>query len=206
MFTLTPFALTPFRTSRLRQIHSRSEIPLRDLFGLWSDEKAIAQRMAKGWGARMGDLTRENGGFWTPKTSFPANGDSGPCLGSGESQFRTRRIGADPEKSDLVNFRGPDWRKFSELCVLLFFPRRNWQNVPKSRFSKPIFGHSTGSTNICTFRPVCCLPFAKNLAPYRIGKRPHKRNRAKIHQKYRKSYFFAFLVYFFPILRVAVFS
>ena len=32
---------------------------------------------------------------------------------------------------------------------------------------------------------------AKNLAPYRIGKRPHKQNREKIHQKYRKSYFFS---------------
>ena len=36
-------------------------------------------------------------------------------------EIRTRRIGANPEKSGLVNFRGPDWRKFSELCVLLFF-------------------------------------------------------------------------------------
>ena len=43
-----------------------------------------------------------------------------------------------------------------------------------------------------------CL--GKNLAPYRIGKRPHKQNRGKIHQKYRKSYFFSifdvFLGYF----------
>ena len=29
---------------------------------------------------------RGNGGFWTPKPSFPGNGDSSPCLGSGESQ------------------------------------------------------------------------------------------------------------------------
>ena len=29
---------------------------------------------------------RGNGGLWTPKPSFPGNGDSGPCLGSGESQ------------------------------------------------------------------------------------------------------------------------
>ena len=35
-------------------------------------------------------------------------------------KIRTRRIGANPEKSDLVNFRDADWRKFSELCVLLF--------------------------------------------------------------------------------------
>ena len=27
-----------------------------------------------------------NGGFGPPKPSFPGNGDSGPCLGSGESQ------------------------------------------------------------------------------------------------------------------------
>ena len=32
-------------------------------------------------------IARGNGGFWTPKKpSFPRNGDSGPCLGSGESQ------------------------------------------------------------------------------------------------------------------------
>ena len=41
---------------------------------------------------------------------------------------------------------------------------------------------------------------AKNLAPYRIGKRPHKQNRAKIPPKYRKSYFLSifdvFLGYF----------
>ena len=41
---------------------------------------------------------------------------------------------------------------------------------------------------------------AKNLAPYRIGKRPHKQNRAKIPPKYRKSYSFSifdvFLGYF----------
>ena len=33
------------------------------------------------------------------------------------------------------------------------------------------------------------LLLAKNLAPYRIGKRSHKQNRAEIQQKYRKSYF-----------------
>ena len=34
--------------------------------------------------------TRGNGGFWTPKPSFPGNGDSGPCLGSGASQHKAR--------------------------------------------------------------------------------------------------------------------
>ena len=67
--------------------------------------------------------------------------------------FRTRRIGADPEKSDLVNFRGPDWRTFSELCVLLFFLGKTDNMLPKSRFSKPIFGHSAGSTKLD--RPYC---------------------------------------------------
>ena len=46
----------------------------------------------------------------------------------------------------------------------------------------------------------------KNLAPYRIGKRPHKQNRGKIHQKYRTSYFLVFLMYFWATLKVAVFS
>ena len=48
-----------------------------------------------------------------------------PIASVQRTQFRTRRIGANPEKSDLVNFRGPDRKKFSELCVLLFFPRQN---------------------------------------------------------------------------------
>ena len=42
-------------------------------------------------------------------------------------QIRTRRIGANPEKSDLVNFRGPDKRKFSELCVCCF----SWEKSTK---------------------------------------------------------------------------
>ena len=36
-------------------------------------------------------------------------------------KLRACRIGANLEKSDLVHFRGPGWRKFSELSVLLFF-------------------------------------------------------------------------------------
>ena len=34
--------------------------------------------------------------------------------------------------------------------------------------------------------------FGKNLAPYRIGKRPHNQNRAKIHQKIPKIVFFEY--------------
>ena len=66
---------------------------------------------------------------------------------------RIHRIGANPEKSDLVNFRGLNLRRFSELCVLLFSPRKNRQNPPKPRFSKLIFGHSAGSTELD--RPYC---------------------------------------------------
>ena len=54
--------------------------------------------------------------------------------------------GQSRKKSDLVNFRGPDWRKFSELCVFAVM-------LPKSRFGKPIFGHSAGSTKLD--RPYC---------------------------------------------------
>ena len=67
--------------------------------------------------------------------------------------IRTRWIGANPEKSDLVNFRAPDKRKFSELCVLLFFLGKIDKMVPKSRFSKRIFGESAGSTKLD--RPHC---------------------------------------------------
>ena len=38
--------------------------------------------------------------------------------------FTTQQIGANPEKSDLVNYRGLDWKKVSELRVLPFFPRK----------------------------------------------------------------------------------
>ena len=68
-------------------------------------------------------------------------------------RFRTRWIGANPEKSDLVNFQGPDWSKFSELCVLLFLLGKSDKMLPKSRLSKPIFGHSAGSTKLG--RPYC---------------------------------------------------
>ena len=56
-------------------------------------------------------------------------------------------------KSDLVNSRGPDWRKFSELCLLLFSLGKLDRMLPKSWFSKPIFGHSAGSTKLD--RPYC---------------------------------------------------
>ena len=74
-------------------------------------------------------------------------------LGNGARIIGTHWIGANPEKSDLVNFQGPDWRKFSELCVLLFFLRKTDTMLPKSRFSKPIFGRSAGSTKLD--RPYC---------------------------------------------------
>ena len=83
------------------------------------------------------------------------------------SLVRTRRIGANPEKSDSVNFRGPDWRKFSELCVLLFFLEKIDKMLPKSRFSKPIFGHSAGSTKLD--RPYCKRLWLRDC----ISKPPH---------------------------------
>ena len=47
----------------------------------------------------------------------------------------------------------------------------------------------------------------KTLAPYRIGKRPHKQNRGKIPSKNTENrIFLVFLMYFWAILRVAVFS
>ena len=47
---------------------------------------------------------------------------------------RTHPIGANPEKLDLVNFRGPDRRKFSELCAVLFFlQKKTLKNAPQNR-------------------------------------------------------------------------
>ena len=46
-------------------------------------------------------------------------------------------------KIRFSNFHGPDWRKFGELCVLLFpEEKKNQQNPPKRWISTPIFGHS----------------------------------------------------------------
>ena len=70
------------------------------------------------------------------------------------SLFGTRPIGAKHEKADLVNFRCPDCRKLSELCVLLFFLGKiDTKIFPKSRFSKRIFGDSAASTKLD--RPHC---------------------------------------------------
>ena len=82
------------------------------------------------------------------------------------SFVRTRQISANPEKSDLVNFRGPDWRKF---CVLPVFPGKTDKMLPKSRFSKPIFGQSAGSTTLDQ-------PYCKRLwfcAHFRVRPRLH---------------------------------
>ena len=60
--------------------------------------------------------------------------------------------------------------------------------------------------SLCLFVPVPTrfdIKHCENLALHRIGKRPHKQDRAKIHQKYQKSYFWPI---FCLVLRVAVFS
>ena len=44
---------------------------------------------------------------------------------------RTHRIGANPDKSDFVNFQGPEWRIFSDLCFLRF-SQESQQNAPKT--------------------------------------------------------------------------
>ena len=48
---------------------------------------------------------------------------------------------------------GSGLKKFSELCVLLFFLRKKNKTLPKPRFSKPTFGHSAESTKLD--RPYC---------------------------------------------------
>ena len=63
---------------------------------------------------------RGNGGFWAPKPSFPGNGDSGPCLGSGESQSTSTRTA--PTVSYLWPTRTELSRKVSENRK---FPGRN---------------------------------------------------------------------------------
>ena len=54
-----------------------------------------------------------NGGFWAPKPSFPENGDSGPCLGSGGIPKLFMDIHTDHcrtihrQVEDLAGGRGP---------------------------------------------------------------------------------------------------
>ena len=59
----------------------------------------------------------------------------------------TRRIGANPEKSDLVNFGGPNWRKFSELSVLLFFLGKTDKMLPKSSLVNQFSATPRGQLN-----------------------------------------------------------
>ena len=66
-----------------------------------------------------------------------------PGLSQG-ADFRTHPIGANPKRSNL-NFFG---RTLSELRVLLLFLRRTSKMLPKTQFSKPLFGHPAGSAKI----------------------------------------------------------
>ena len=68
-----------------------------------------------------------------------------------DSFVRKHQIGANPERSDFVNFRG--LKKFSELCVLLFAWKEINKMLPKPWFCGLIFGHIAGSTKLD--RPYC---------------------------------------------------
>ena len=61
---------------------------------------------------------------------------------------RTHRIAANPKKIRFSKFLGPHWRKFGELCVLLFYLGNIDRMHPKSQFNKLIFGQSAGSTKL----------------------------------------------------------
>ena len=65
----------------------------------------------------------------------------------------TRRIGANPEKSDLVNFRARTEENLVNSVFSCFFLGKTDKMLPKSRFSKPIFGRSAGSPKLD--RPYC---------------------------------------------------
>ena len=64
---------------------------------------------------------------------------------------------ANPEKISLVNFRGPDRRKFSELCVLLCFLGKTHKMPPQNPGLVNQFSATPrlGSTQID--RPHCKL-------------------------------------------------
>ena len=64
------------------------------------------------------------------------------------------------------------------------------------------YNHYQGRTNPAFSKP--CL--AKNLALYRMGKRPHKQNRPKIQKNTENPIFFGIFYVFWPILRVSEFS
>ena len=124
-------------------------------------------------------------------------------------------------RSDSRNCREPTRKIFICPCILgAFFQELGWS--PRTReistkktlaacsleaqqryFSYRAMLAAIVSQNFFVLVFMGCL--AKSLARYRIGKRPHKQNRAKIPPKYRKCIFGVFLMYFWAILRVAVF-
>ena len=67
--------------------------------------------------------------------------------------LRARRIGANPEKSDLVNSGVRTEENLVNSVLCCFFLGKTDKMLPKSRFSKLIFGHSAGSTELD--RPYC---------------------------------------------------
>ena len=70
------------------------------------------------------------------------------CRGSLAAWIRTHRmIGANPEKSDLVNFRGPDWRNLVNSVFCCFFLKKVDKMFPKSWFSKRISATPRGQLN-----------------------------------------------------------
>ena len=128
----------------------------------------VVSRGRKGWGSAVGVAptmpaserslghlhTGRARGSRESQSNFEVSfGSLKSPLSISKALIRTHRIGANPEKSDLVNFRGPNWRKFSELRVLLFFQGKIDKIFPIPRFSKPTFGHSAGSTKLD--RPYC---------------------------------------------------
>ena len=102
--------------------------------------------------ARKGRSGKESN-FPRP-SALPRNSPDCMCLAP--SYVLLNQNSADRGQSRKIRFSkfpGSELIKFSELCVLLFFLGKTDRMLPKSRFSKPLFGHSAGSPKLD--RPHC---------------------------------------------------
>ena len=93
-----------------------------------------------------------NGGFWTPKPSFPRNGDSGPCLGSGGSQFLSTTFG----------FLEPPVREVMKILLESFHSFPTFDHSPRGGVGDPNFVDTNSVDISISLRERHRLPIANH--------------------------------------------